>query len=99
MIEFMLMAKTKARDLETAEMIALQAVAFITGDPTQCARFLAVTGGHLADLKAKLGEAETLAAVLDYLLEDEALLLVFASHAALPPNDIAVASQALRDAR
>ncbi len=71
-----------------AEMLALRALQFIAEDGKRLERFLTLTGMEPADLRANAGEAEVMAAVLGFLLEDESLLLVFASMAGVAPETV-----------
>lgn len=82
-------------DLERAESIALQALAFLASEPDRLARFLALTGIGPADLRAAVEKPETLAAVLEHLLGDESLLLIFTSGAQIDPAAIAPAHSVL----
>lgn len=60
-----------------AETLALEALAFLAEDEDRLMRFLGQSGLEGRDLKALAGAPETLAAVLDYLLADEALAKAF----------------------
>jgi len=77
--------------LETARQLALDAFLFLVGDPLRITKFLGATGMGAAALRAHAGEDTTLAAVLEYLLADESLLLVFAANGGHDPADIAPA--------
>jgi hypothetical protein len=72
-----------------AEMIAINALQFLAGRPEELARFVALSGIDPADLRRLAGDSEFLSGILDFLLADEALLLVFAAEAGLPPEKIA----------
>jgi hypothetical protein len=78
-------------DREAAETIAAQGLAFLSAEPVLLARFLALTGLQPADLKARLGTGELLAAVLSFLAADESLLLAFAANHKVAPETIGVA--------
>lgn len=73
---------------ELAETLALRALAFLAGEPERLGRFLALTGIGPDRLRAAAGTPETLAAVLDYLLADESLLLTFTSGADVKPYSV-----------
>lgn len=77
--------------LEDAEAIALTAVAFIIGDEKLMPRFFALTGCGPDDLRARIGEAAFLGAVLDFILADEPTLLDFAAAAELAPESLMLA--------
>lgn len=81
--------------LEDAEIIGLKALAFLADDEARLGRFLALTGLSGPELRAKAGEAGTLAAVLEHLTGDESLLLVFAAEASLRPEQVTPALHAL----
>ncbi len=74
--------------LADAETLALQVLAFLAEDRPRLGRFLAATGSRAEELQLSAGEPETLLAVTQYLLEDESLLLVFASGAGIAPEQI-----------
>ena len=83
-------------DREAAETLAARGLAFLAEDPQRFARFLALTGCALADVRNRAQAPELLAAVLEHLTEDESLLLVFAASNHLAPETIATALRALR---
>ena len=78
-------------DLETAESIAAQGLAFLAADPARLGRFLSLTGLTPQQVRARAGTPELLAAVLEHLQSDESLLLVFAAGASVVPETIAPA--------
>jgi hypothetical protein len=78
-------------DREAAETIAAQALAFLAGDPQRFARFLALTGIELEQIRADADSPEFLAAVLSHLTSDESLLLTFTAETHLAPETIAPA--------
>lgn len=80
---------------EEAETLAINALRFLADDPARLGRFLALTGLGPADLKATAGQPHLLAAVLDHLMRDESLLLVFAADNRIPPERIAEAHRHL----
>lgn len=69
-----------------AEVLALQALAFVAADETLLPRFLALTGMDGTDLRAAASETGTLIAVLDFLMFDDASVIVFAEHAGVQPE-------------
>ena len=81
------------RDL--AEMLAIRALQHIAGDESQIARFLALTGLAIEDLRDAAGSPAFLSGVLDHLMGDEAMLLAFAATAGYEPTDIAIARDTL----
>lgn len=85
------MAKTPRMTRDAAETLALQGLAFLAGDPARLTRFLSLTGIDPSAMKAWDGNGELQGAVLEHLLGDESLLLVFAAEAGLEPQTIAPA--------
>ncbi|MGI9403350.1 MAG: DUF3572 domain-containing protein [Hyphomicrobium sp.] len=82
-------------DPDTAETIAISALAFLADDEQRLGRFLALTGLGPAELSAQARAPRILASVLDYLLQDESLLLVFAASHRIAPDQISPAQQLL----
>ena len=62
---------------ETAEIVAIQALSFVAGEPERLGRFLAETGIGPETLRSAAKDPTFLAGVLDFLLHDEALLKAF----------------------
>ncbi len=81
-----------------AEMIAIQALSYLAGDPERLDRFLALTGIGPEALRAAAQEPGFLAGVLDHVAGDEAMLLAFAANAGIAPEDIASARATLSEA-
>lgn len=69
---------------ETAHVVALQALAWLAGDPDRLGQFLAATGSDAAGLRALATQPEFLAAVLDHLLQDDQWITGFCDSHALP---------------
>jgi hypothetical protein len=82
-------------DTDRAEEIGVAGLIFLAADIQRLGRFLALTGLGPAELKAEARTPRMLAAVLDHLLHDESLLLVFAADNQLEPEDIAPARRLL----
>ena len=89
------MKKSARLDHDEAEAIALRALAFLAEDPARLGRFLALTGMEPEELRAGAGRQETLAAVLDHVLQDESMLLEFTANNAIAPDQIAPARHLL----
>ena len=83
---------------EVAEVLAIQALAFIAQDGERFGRFLALTGMGPAEIRAAAHDRHFQAGVLDYVIGDEGLLVEFAGHAGIDPATIAVAQRALAEA-
>ena len=80
---------------DDAESIAVAALGFVAEDPETLGRFLGATGLGPQTLRAAAAEPGFLASVLEYLMGDEALLLVFAERHRLRPTMIAAARHLL----
>ncbi len=83
---------------EAAAELAVEALLFIAAEASRLARFLNLSGYRPEDIRAQASSDEFLAGVLDFLLEDESLLLVFASHSGRDPAQAAAARRALSPA-
>ena len=73
------------------EMIAVQALTFIAAHPDHAERFMALSGIPLGDLRRAAADPGFLLGVMDYLVGDETLLLLFAADAGLSPETVAAA--------
>lgn len=71
---------------EVAQTLALHAIGFIVQQEAMLGRFLGQTGLSLEDLKAALEKPETLAAVLDWLLQEDKSLLTFCEEFEVTPD-------------
>jgi hypothetical protein len=80
---------------ESAEILGLQALAWLAGTPQALERFMDACAIEGADLRAAAERPETLAAVLGFLLSNEALLLDFCNTAAIAPERVAQAGARL----
>lgn len=80
---------------EAAETVALKALAFLASDGERLGRFLALTGTGPDELRAAAREPGMLVGVLDHLMQDETLLMVFAAEEGLKPESVAAAHHAL----
>jgi hypothetical protein len=89
------MKKSPSRSRETAEMLAIAALAFIAEEPERLNGFLSVTGIPLEGIREAASQTGFLAGVLEHMLGDESLLLAFADSAGIDPKDIAQARSAL----
>lgn len=79
------------------EALAASALAFLAEDRARLSRFLADSGLDPSGLAAAASDPGTLAAVLDHIVSDESLLLVFADHAGVDPAAIEPARYALAE--
>jgi hypothetical protein len=83
--------KAERLTLDAAEWVAIHGLSFLAGDSNRLERFLTLTGMGPADMSAARTDVGILAAVLEYMLGDEPLLLAFAANNALPPEQIETA--------
>ena len=72
---------------DRAETIALQALAFLAADDEALGGFVHFTGIGVGDLRSAASNPEILAGVLDYVLQDEAMLLAFCKAADIHPDE------------
>ena len=68
---------------ESAETIGLQALAWLAGNDEIFPVFLGSSGASAADLKARAADPAFLAAVLDFILLDDAWVMGFCDSAGL----------------
>lgn len=80
-----------------AEIVAIQALSFIAGDPERLGLFLAESGIGPETLRTAATDPRFLASVLDFVMRDDATVKAFASVSQLHPTNIAAAHQALND--
>lgn len=69
---------------DAAETVALQALGWLAGHAELLPVFQGATGASEADLRARVGEAEFLGAVLDFLTMDDAWVMEFCQAHSLP---------------
>jgi hypothetical protein len=84
-------AKRSSLNLASAEDLALQGLSFLASDPTRLGRFLSLTGLEPAMLQNWNESPSLKSAVLEHLLSDESLLLVFCAETGTSPEIIAPA--------
>ncbi|MBZ9936584.1 DUF3572 domain-containing protein [Mesorhizobium sp. BR1-1-16] len=77
--------------LEGAEQLAIKALAFLASEPEELGRFLALAGIGPETLRTAAADPGFLAAVLEYFLENEPLLLVLAARDNIRPTLFAAA--------
>jgi hypothetical protein len=80
-----------------AEIVAVQALSFIAGDPDRLGLFLAESGIGPETLRTAATEPRFLSSVLDFVMRDDATVKAFAAVSQLHPTNIAAAHQALND--
>jgi hypothetical protein len=75
--------------------LAVAALGFLAAEPDRLSRFLALSGLGPENLRAAASAPGFLAAVLDYLLSDEPVLIAFAAEQEIEPERVARARQAM----
>jgi uncharacterized protein DUF3572 len=78
-----------------AEDLAIAALGFIAAEPERLSRFLALTGIDPASIRAAAREPQFLVGVLDHILNEERLLLDFATESDVDPEAVMRARDAL----
>lgn len=74
--------------MQSAETVAIQALGWIASDEERLGRFMGLAGLSVDELRARAGEPEFLGGVLDFVLENESLLVEFAESAGLKPEAV-----------
>jgi len=82
---------------EVAEIVAIQALNFIAGDPERLGLFLVETGIGPQNLRAAASDPQFLASVLDFVMRDDATVTAFAKASELHPTNVAAAREVLGD--
>jgi hypothetical protein len=80
---------------EAAEVLAIQALAFLAEEPERLGAFLAASGIGPDAIRDAAREPGFLGGVLDHMLGNESLLVAFADSAGLNPASIARARREL----
>ena len=93
------MKKPVQNPREVAEIVAIQALGFIAGDPERLGAFLAETGIGPQSLRAAASDPQFLVSVLDFVLRDDATVKAFAKTSELHPTNLAAAREVLGDPR
>ena len=91
------MKKPVQNPREVAEIVAVQALSFIAGEPERLGAFLAETGIGPSSLRAAAADPQFLVSVLDFVLRDDATVKAFAAQSELHPAHIAAAREVLGD--
>jgi hypothetical protein len=82
---------------EVAEIVAVQALSFIAGDPDRLGVFLAESGIGPETLRTAAADPHFLGSVLDFVMRDDATVKAFADASKLHPTNIAAARLVLGD--
>ena len=80
---------------ERAEILALEALAWLAGRPEDIERFLDLSGLDARDLRSAVGDRDLLGSVLDFLLANEPLLLDFCQDASTGAQAVHLARRRL----
>ena len=80
---------------QSAEILALKALTFLGNSEDGLVRFLGQADMQPGELAARAEEKGVQAAILDFLLADEALLLAFCEDESLQPRDVHLAKHRL----
>ena len=91
------MKKAVQNPREVAEIVAIQALSFVAGDPERLGLFLAETGIGPETLRTAAADPRFLSSVLDFVMRDDTTVKAFAQVSELDPTNIAAAHQALND--
>jgi len=91
------MTKRAKNPREVAEIVAVQALSFIAAEPERLGLFLAESGLGPETLRSAASDPQFLAAVLDFVLRDDAMVKAFAGSVELDPTNVATARQVLGD--
>ena len=79
---------SRPENTEEAEIIALNALGFLASDPDRMKRFLDLSGLSPDAIRAGASDPAFLGGLLDYLLADQTLLLIFAEEQGQKPEHI-----------
>ena len=93
------MTKRTQNPREVAEIVAIQALSFVAGDPERLGAFLAETGIGPETLRSAAADPHFLAGVLDFVLRDDTTVKEFAAASELDPATIAAAHDVLDEDR
>lgn len=95
MVEKVLREPPQMSAKDKAEALAIEALVFLAQDEARLSRFMALTGLETQDLRAAAAAPGFLAHVLDYVGQDESLLVTFAAEKHLAPEAVMRAGRTL----
>ena len=72
-----------------AEIIALKVLGFLASEPERLSRFMDLSGLDVGAIRSSAADPAFLGGLLDHLLGDQTLLLIFAEEHGLKPERIA----------
>ena len=93
------MKKSRHNPREVAEIVAIQALSFVAGEPERLGLFLSESGIGPETLRSAASDPQFLVSVLDFVLRDDQTVQAFCAASELHPTNIAAARQALGDSR
>ena len=79
---------TSPESSEEAEIIALKVLGFLAAEPERLSRFMDLSGLDVGAIRASASEPAFLGGLLDHILSDQSLLLIFAEEHGLKPERI-----------
>ena len=82
---------------QNAEILALQGLGWLAGDRDGLQRFLDLSGLDAGAMRSQAGSPEMNAAVLDFLLAQEDLLVRFCANMAVSPKELHLARHVMDD--
>jgi hypothetical protein len=87
--------KPDQKTREVAEIVAVQALSFLAGEPERLGKFLAETGIGPETLRTAASDPNFLVHVLDFILRDDETVKAFAASSKLHPTNIMAAREVL----
>ncbi len=81
---------------EQAEILAIQALSYLANTQEELQRMMSITGMDTNSLKQNAQSREGLAGLLDYICQDESILLGFCETAGIQPDEPMRALHALQ---
>ena len=90
-----LMTKRAFTPGQVAETVAIQALAFLAQEPARLGRFLAETGLGPETIRTAAKDKSFLVGVLDFILNDEAMIDDFGAAHDIKPRQLIAAREAL----
>ncbi|MEH2469529.1 hypothetical protein V1281_001223 [Nitrobacteraceae bacterium AZCC 2161] len=92
-----MLKKRQHNPSEVAEIVAIQALSFVAGEPERLGLFLSESGIGPETLRSAAKDPQFLVSVLDFVLRDDETVKAFSASSQLHPTTIAAARQALGD--
>jgi hypothetical protein len=87
--------KSVQKTREVAEIVAVQALSFLAGNPELLGKFLAESGIGPESLRSAASDPGFLIHVLDFVLRDDETVKAFAKSAELHPTNVIAAREVL----